>query len=242
MLTTRKFPASFDALSLTSDRGFRPAWSLDGRVIAVSGALRSPTNQQQIVFVDSTSGAEQALAVQGSVFGLDWLDDGSLLLDQAVESGGLAQLWRLAYPSGAVTRLTNDLGSYRDVSVTATRDSFVTTKTDRRVAIWVSDGSGANAKEIVPSTQSSGGFDFVTWAGDRLLFTSTMAATDRSRASARMADHLRRSSLKGLFRARPPTAGRLSSDRPTLRARGSGRSLTGADRRRCCASHQAGRA
>ena len=61
-----------------------------------------------------------------------------------------------------------------DVSVTAARDSLVTTKTDRRVAIWVSDGSGANAKELVPATQSSGTDDFVTWAADRLLFTSTI--------------------------------------------------------------------
>ena len=151
VLTTRKCPASFDSLSLTSRPSVRPAWSLDGRVIAVPGALRSPDFQEQIVFVDSTSGAEHAVPVQGAVFGLDWLDAGSMVLDQVVETGGPSQLWRLAYPSGAVTRLTNDLGSYIDVSVTAARDSFVTTKTDRRVAIWVSDGSGANAKEVVPA-------------------------------------------------------------------------------------------
>jgi dipeptidyl aminopeptidase/acylaminoacyl peptidase len=38
----------------------------------------------------------------------------------------------------------------------------------------VSDGSGANAKEVVPATQSSGMGDDVTWAADRLLFTSTI--------------------------------------------------------------------
>ena len=158
VLTTRKHPAFFDSLSLISQPSVRPAWSLDGRVIAVPGALRSPDFQEQIVFVDSTSGAEQALPVQGAgaVYGLDWIDAGSLVLDQVVETGGPSQLWRLAYPSGAVTRLTNDLGSYVDVSITAARDSLVTTKTDRRVAIWVSDGSGANAKEVVPATQSSG--------------------------------------------------------------------------------------
>ncbi len=176
VLTTRKHPAFFDSLSLISQPSVRPAWSLDGRVIAVPGALRSPDFQEQIVFVDSTSGAEQALPVQGAgaVYGLDWIDAGSLVLAQVVETGGPSQLWRLAYPSGAVTRLTNDLGSYVDVSITAARDGLVTTKTDRRVAIWVSDGSGANAKEVVPPTQSSGMGDDVTWAADRLLFTSTI--------------------------------------------------------------------
>ncbi len=174
VLATRKNPAAFDSLSSTQRPSVRPAWSLDGRVIAVPGNLLSPDLQAQIVFVDRTSGAEQAASVQGQVYGLEWLDAGSLVLDQVAEYQGPSQLWRLAYPSGVVTRLTNDLGSYMDVSLTAARDSLVTTKTDRRVAIWVSDASGANAKEVVPATQSSGTIDNVTWAADRVLFTSTM--------------------------------------------------------------------
>ena len=54
-------------------------------------------------------GAEQVLPVQGQVYGLDWLDGGSLVLSQMLEDGGPSQLWRLAYPSGAMMRLTNDL-------------------------------------------------------------------------------------------------------------------------------------
>jgi hypothetical protein len=85
----------------------------------------------------------------------------------------VADAMAAAHQKGITHRETNDLGSYVDVSLTAARDSFVTTKTDRRVAIWVSDGSGTNPKEVVPATQSSGTSDYVTWAGDRLLFTST---------------------------------------------------------------------
>jgi Tol biopolymer transport system component len=58
--------------------------------------------------------------------------------------------------------------------VTATRDSLVTTKTDGRVAIWVSDGSEGNPKEIVPAILSSETADDVTWAADRVVFTSTI--------------------------------------------------------------------
>jgi eukaryotic-like serine/threonine-protein kinase len=174
VLVARQAPARFDTLTLVSRPSVRPAWSPDGTVIALPGVLSAPTFQGQHVFVDSTSGAERVLTSQGMVYGLDWLDAGSLVVDQVAEGGGPAQLWRLAYPSGAITRLTNDLGSYTDVSMTAARDSLVTTKTDRRIAIWVSDASGANAKEVVPPTVSSGTEDQVAWAPDRLLFTSTI--------------------------------------------------------------------
>jgi Tol biopolymer transport system component len=175
VLTTRQIPARFDSLSLLAQPGARPAWSLDGRVIAVLGGLQSGSQERQVVFVNTNTGTEQSVPLRGAVpffpaYGLDWLDPDSLVLNQ-VESSGLSQLWRLEYPGGAVTRLTNDLTDYMDVNMTAARDSLVTTKTDLRVAIWVSDGAGANGKEVVPPLQSSGTLQNVTWAADRLLFT-----------------------------------------------------------------------
>ena len=161
--------ASFDSLRLTNRPSVRPAWSLDGRVIAAPGHLRGA----QIVFVDHT-GSEQAVPLGGAIgaLGLDWLDRDSLVLNQ-FELNRPSQLWRLEYPSGAVTRLTNDLASYQGVSLTAARDSLATTKTDLRVAIWVSDRAGANGKEVVAPLQTIAGLaQSVTWAADRLLFTS----------------------------------------------------------------------
>jgi Tol biopolymer transport system component len=162
-------PASFDSLRLTNRPSVRPAWSLDGRVIAVPGHLGGA----QIAFVDH-AGSEQAVPLRGAAgtLGLDWLDRDSLVLNQ-FELNRPSQLWRLEYPSGAVTRLTNDLASYQGVSLPAARDSLATTKTDLRVAIWVTDGAGANGKEVVAPRQTiAGRTQSVTWAADRLLFTS----------------------------------------------------------------------
>jgi serine/threonine protein kinase/Tol biopolymer transport system component len=175
VLATRNNPAAFDSMNLASSPSVRPAWSPDGRVIALPGQLHGSEAQDQIVFVDSTTGAERAVRMNGTISGLDWLDGSSLVVVQDVELGGPFQLWRVAYQNGALSRLTNDLSSYMDLAVTAARDSLVTTKTDRRVSIWVSDGSGANAKEVAPPVQSSGTTDFVTWAADRLLFTNTIS-------------------------------------------------------------------
>jgi Tol biopolymer transport system component len=176
VLATRKSPAEFVTLLLANRPSIRPAWSPDGRLIAVAGALLVPTVQGQIVFVDSTTGAEDARRIDtkaSSKEGLEWLDAGSLVVNRTV-AGGTPQLWRVTYPTGELARLTNDLTSYIGVSMTAARDSLVTTRTDRRVAIWISGGSGANAREVVPATQSGGARDALAWSADRLLFTSTI--------------------------------------------------------------------
>ena len=41
-----------------------------------------------------------------------WIDNTSLLYSRQTVQGGAAQLWRLSYPSGAESRLTNDLDGY----------------------------------------------------------------------------------------------------------------------------------
>ena len=174
-LAVRSNPAAFDSLSLTSRPDFRPAWSMDGRVIAVPGSVRTAgAFQQQIVLVDAATGAEQAQPVPGGTgSGLDWLDAGSLVVNQSSEQGALTQLWRFAYPSGVVTRFTNDLSSYLGMSLTAVRDSLVTTRVEGRVVIAVGDGAGGNLKEV-SAAPSNAMFNNVAWAADRLLFTSIL--------------------------------------------------------------------
>ncbi len=173
MRATRREPASFDSLTLVERPSVRPAWSPDGTVIAVPGSIHDRV-LRQIVFVNAATGSEQAVSIQGGVpYGLEWLDRGSLVLNQAAEPRAPTQLWRLSYPDGAVTRVTNDLSSYTGISVSADRGSLVTVRTERRIEIQVSDAMGANAVRVAPPVLSSGTTDYVAWAGDRLLFSSS---------------------------------------------------------------------
>ena len=129
------------------------------------------------MFVDSATGAEQALPVQGARCVRPRLARCRFAgLNQVVGSSAApSQLWRLAYPSGAVTRLTNDLSSYVDVSITAARDSLVTTKTDRRVADLGERRIGSQREGSRARVRSRAGRRTTsTWAADRLLFTSTI--------------------------------------------------------------------
>jgi Tol biopolymer transport system component len=101
---------------------------------------------------------------------LAWLDDSSLVLSRGAEEGAPLQLWRLSYPEGKLSRLTNDLNSYAGVSVTADRGSLVTAQRVTRVGIWVGDGLATRGAEVVPPGLGRRGD--VAWAADRLLYTT----------------------------------------------------------------------
>ena len=173
-LHVRRLPALYVSFRNTVSTGVAPAqldWSPDGRVIAVLGGDASSSGRRlrQVVVVDSSSGQEQVITVSPSaaILGLAWLDAHALVLNQVEAEGQPAQLWRMAYPSGTPSRLTNDLSRYVGVSLTADRRSLVTAQYSSRTSIWVGDGNGARGEESLTIERSRG---VVRWAGERLLY------------------------------------------------------------------------
>jgi Tol biopolymer transport system component/DNA-binding winged helix-turn-helix (wHTH) protein len=164
-VAVRKPTASFMV-----DRG-RPAWSPDGRVVAVFGADSSggPATSQ-VVAVNVSTGVERILPVRLQVTGVGpaWLDPGSIVLSGSIEAGAPSQLWRLSYPEGELSRLTNDLSNYSGVSVTADRRSLVTGRAETSAGVWVGDTSGTRGTELVPLSPANE-LRGLAWAGERLL-------------------------------------------------------------------------
>ena len=56
----------------------------------------------------------------------------AFVISRAPETGAPIQLWRLSFPGGQLSRLTNDLSDYVGVSMTADRNSLVTMRSDTR--------------------------------------------------------------------------------------------------------------
>jgi serine/threonine protein kinase len=159
-------PGSFPAYRTLSNR---PDWAPDGRVIALLGIDARSARAPQLVVVDVRSGSEHVVPLSVRLhLGLAWLNAESLVLNQEEQAGAPSQLSLLMYPSGQLSRLTNDLSSYLGVSVTADRASLVTTQYTPRSTIWVGDASGRQGTEVVSAVR---GLVNAAWAGDRVVYS-----------------------------------------------------------------------
>ena len=143
MLAVRRKPSFFNITPIFSAVQ-QPAWSPSGATIALlasDGSSRAASGRGYLVAVDVATGAERIFPVTG-VSTIAWLDDASLVLSRRAEQSAALQLWRLSYPEGKLSRLTNDLNSYAGVSVTGDGRGLVTAQRVTRVGIWVGDRAG----------------------------------------------------------------------------------------------------
>ena len=127
-----------------------PAWSPDGRLIVVAAATLTSGGRGRVLFVDSENGslatsrcpaARRADSV-GSI-------PESLVLNQPPQFGSPNQLFRLPYPAGQLSRLTNDPNDYIGVSLTGDGRALVTARQDVRIDVWVGDAGGTTGTEAV---------------------------------------------------------------------------------------------
>ena len=174
VLATRTLPQMLLNLGVVGRPPVRPAWSPDGRVIALLEIATAEKLESRVVFVDVETGAATARDAHGawSAQGLGWLGPGSLILNQPASAGRPMQLWRMSYPTGTVVPVTNDLSNYIGVDLDAARDTLVTSRLDLATSLWVDDATGTFT-EIVPPFPYGGPTVWVAWAGERVLYGST---------------------------------------------------------------------
>ncbi len=149
---------------------FPPAWSPDGRLLALAAA--GPMGGR-IVFVDSGTGSlQEVTGPSGTVDGLGWLDARSLVLNLPAQLGAPNQLIQHPYPAGLPSRLTNDPNNYVGISLSGDRRRLVTARRDARMDLWVGDGAAATGADVVRRVPIS--LERVAWAGERLLYATVI--------------------------------------------------------------------
>ncbi len=114
-----------------------PAWSPDGRKLAV---IKRPTTGQrsEITVFDTSSGtAESVPSELQKLFHIAWRPDGKSLYALSKEPEKGRQLFRVEYPSGSVSRVTNDLDLYDGISITKDGRRLVTEVRSLVSNIWL---------------------------------------------------------------------------------------------------------
>lgn len=130
-----------------------PAWSPDGRTIAVTAGTIRDDHVAGVYEVNVADGSERSISARtwkraGRVA---WLPDRSGLVVVAAdaETEECMQLWLVSYPGGEARRITKDLNHYQGVTLSADAGRLVVVQADQIVSIWASaDGDPTHAEEL----------------------------------------------------------------------------------------------
>ena len=132
------------------------------RAAGSSLSLPRREGRTRVILVDSETGSMQGIPLpNGIIFGLGWLNGESLVINQSPQIGSPIQLFRLSYPAGQVTRLTNDPNDYVGASLTADGGGLVTARSEARMDIWVGDARGTTGTDVVRRAPSGSIFRVV---------------------------------------------------------------------------------
>ena len=177
LMTANLDGSSPKQLRVTKDPGgfSSPAWSPDGNRIAF-WAYRTGGNDGIVVF-DIRDHISRLLNARKwkDVGRLTWLADGSGLLMTATSNEKSLQIWLLAYPSGELRTITNDVVNYGTVSVTADSTIAAATRWELQTNLWIAPhGNDTAARQI-----TSGAHDTFRWvaatANGRIVYPSSIS-------------------------------------------------------------------
>lgn len=158
-----------------------PSWSPDGRVIAICGTSRANGSRSKLFGIRVDDGKVEQLSDHEWSNGdrVAWLGNGSglALIGAHQEVGDRRQIWHISYPSGEVSRITNDLHEYdaNNLSLSADSQSLVTLQIETTSNIWVlPDGDSARARQLTFGTAGKyDGFHGLSWTPDgRIVYGS----------------------------------------------------------------------
>ena len=132
-----------------------PAWSPDGKTIAMTAGTYSPRSVS-VASVSVTTGEVKFFSPQKFYDAADllWLPDSRSLLVLANEQLGVMKVWQISYPSGDAQQISTDLDHYSTISLTADSKDLATVQGTTVSNIWT-----GSSTETVLSAQLTSGSD-----------------------------------------------------------------------------------
>lgn len=117
-----------------------PVWSPDGeRIVFVSSEVSQAGRTWTLAEISTTGGEVRSIIgpQKEKILMANWQKDGKGLIMSAEPKGSrFMQIWRVAYPSGEISRLTNDFSSYDEVTLSDDDSSILSVQSDKMGDIW----------------------------------------------------------------------------------------------------------
>jgi eukaryotic-like serine/threonine-protein kinase len=161
-----------------------PAWSPDGKLIAVSRNSNGDVRSFDLYTLDAGTGAATRIGNRSWNFPnqLAWLPDSSAIVFAAGDSSATfsSQIWQVSYPDGDARRVTNDLNRYQGSTVTSDGSELATVQLTYAGNLWLA-GFGTSSPISAPRQITSGvaradGLTGITWPAPDLLLHSYYAS------------------------------------------------------------------
>ncbi|HXN71330.1 MAG TPA: protein kinase [Candidatus Acidoferrales bacterium] len=159
--------------------GQGPAWSPDGKRIAVADNPDGESSKFAIETVDLDTKARTRLGFSDWIFPdqMAWLPDGSAILFGArVSKDSLnSQLFELSYPGAEPRRITNDLNFYVGASLTSDGSTLATVQVGFAGNLWITNfGSSASLsapRQVTSGISRADGITGIIWTpGDKIIY------------------------------------------------------------------------
>ena len=152
------------------------AWSPDSTLVACGAGDDRQSPQMTIIIVNVKDKTIRNLTKQrwNGIGGAAWTNDGNAIMFSASDRGTSSrQIWEVSYPGGEARRITSDLNSYADISVTSDSTALAATQTEVTSSIWVSpDSDFDRAKQITSGRDDGAGG--IGWTPDgRIVYISS---------------------------------------------------------------------
>ena len=161
-----------------------PAWSPDGRRIAVAKTTSIGFQVYSVETVAVDTGAETRLGSQdwGYTRRITWMPDGSgVIFGSPVSKPALnSQLWLVSYPGGEARRITNDLNFYTTASITSDGATLATVQLTLTGSLWTAGLGSASSfsppKQITSGISRADGVFGLTWSSANQILYSFYAS------------------------------------------------------------------
>jgi TolB protein len=160
-----------------------PAWSPDGKTVVSWRAHAIPDiNMFSLAAIHVADGSMSPLGSQKWRWpgAITWMPDGKeILVNGIAQAGERNQIYRSAYPSGDILRVTNDFNKYEGLSVTADGTSLVTLQGRQDVTLYVAPADEPmNLQRVTEVTGVS--YYGLAWTPDGQIVYSSNAGGKRN--------------------------------------------------------------